>query len=118
MDGFRALAYVGKGETRLVSKNGRPMKCSANLATSIHLELNCEAVFDGEIVVLDSDGRPRFYDLLRGRASQYSMSLMRSGSMVRTCGPGRCWNESVFCTPSFRNNHRSCCTRITLSRET
>ncbi len=67
MDGFRALAYVGKGGTRLVSKNGRLMRRSANLATAIHLELNCEAVFDGEIVVLDSDGRPRFYDLLRGR---------------------------------------------------
>jgi bifunctional non-homologous end joining protein LigD len=67
MDGFRALAYVGKDETRLVSKNGRPMKRLANLATSIHLELNCEAVLDGEIVALDSDGLPRFYDLLRGR---------------------------------------------------
>jgi bifunctional non-homologous end joining protein LigD len=67
MDGFRAVAYIGKNEARLVSKRGRLMKRFAGLATAIHIELNCEAVFDGEIVVLDSEGRPRFYDLMRGR---------------------------------------------------
>jgi hypothetical protein len=48
------------GETRLVTKNGRVMRLSANLATAIHLESNCESAFDGEIVVSDSDGRPHF----------------------------------------------------------
>ena len=43
------------------------MKRFANLGTAICTELNCEAVLDGEIVVLDSEGRPRFYDLMRGR---------------------------------------------------
>ena len=67
MDGFRAIAYIGKNEARLVSKGGRLMKRFASLGTAIRTELKCEAVLDGEIVVLDSDGRPRFYDLMRRR---------------------------------------------------
>ena len=68
MDGFRALAYVGKNEARLVSKNGRPMtKRFDGLATAIRCALQREAVLDGEIVILDSYGRPKFYDLLRRR---------------------------------------------------
>jgi len=67
MDGFRGVAYIGKNGTHLVSKGGRVMKRFANLGAAIHSELNCEAVFDGEIVVLDSEGCPRFYDLLRRR---------------------------------------------------
>ena len=43
------------------------MKRFARLATAVHIELNCEAVLDGEIVVMDSEGRPRFYDLMRRR---------------------------------------------------
>jgi len=67
MDGYRALAYLSANGTRLVSKNGHTMKRFANLASAIERELRREAVLDGEIVVLDSDGRPRFYDLLRWR---------------------------------------------------
>lgn len=67
MDGFRALAYTGKNEARMASKNGHTMKRFAGLAAAIHNALKCEAVLDGEIVVLDSDGRPQFYDLLRRR---------------------------------------------------
>jgi bifunctional non-homologous end joining protein LigD len=67
MDGFRAVAHIGKNETRLLSKGGRLMQRFANLAAAIRSELNCEAIVDGEIVVLDSEGRPCFYDLMRGR---------------------------------------------------
>ena len=68
MDGFRALAYLGKNEARLVSKNGRPMtKRFDGLATAIRCDLQREAVLDGEIVTLDSEGRPRFDDLMRRR---------------------------------------------------
>jgi len=37
------------------------------LAAAIHIDLDCEAVLDGEIVILDSDGRPQFYELLKRR---------------------------------------------------
>jgi len=67
MDGLRALAYVGANETRLLSKNGHTMKRFGNLAVAVERDLRREAVLDGEIVVLDSEGRPRFYDLLRRR---------------------------------------------------
>ena len=65
MDGFRALAHVGPDETRLVSRKGNVFKTFPALATSIHVDLDCEAVLDGEIVISDSDGRPQFYGLLK-----------------------------------------------------
>lgn len=67
MDGFRAMAYIAENGSRLLSKNGHVMKRFAKLANAIRDGLKCEAVLDGEIVVLDSEGRPRFYDLLRRR---------------------------------------------------
>jgi bifunctional non-homologous end joining protein LigD len=67
MDGFRALAYVGEHGTRLVSRNGNVYRSFTELASAIHIELDCQAVLDGEIVILDAEGRPQFYDLLRRR---------------------------------------------------
>jgi ATP-dependent DNA ligase len=51
---------------------------STELATAIHIELDCEAVFDGEIVCLDASGRPQFYDLLRRRGAPvfYAFDLL------------------------------------------
>jgi bifunctional non-homologous end joining protein LigD len=69
MDGFRALAHVGPDETRLVSRRGNMYKRFTELAAAIHIELNCEAVLDGEIVCLDGNGRSQFYDLLRRRGT-------------------------------------------------
>jgi bifunctional non-homologous end joining protein LigD len=54
MDGFRALAHVGPDETRLVSRRRNVYKRFTELAAAIHIELDCEAVFDGEIVCLDT----------------------------------------------------------------
>jgi bifunctional non-homologous end joining protein LigD len=67
MDGFRALAYVGPDETRVVSRKGIVYKSFAGLCEAIHTHLDCEAVLDGEIVILDAEGRPQFYELLRHR---------------------------------------------------
>jgi bifunctional non-homologous end joining protein LigD len=69
MDGFRALAYAGKHQASLVSRRGRSMKRFAGLAREISVGINCEAVLDGEIAVLDSEGRSKFYDLMRGRGT-------------------------------------------------
>src|ERR1700693_942224 len=62
MDVFGAIANVGQHETRLVSRRGNVYKHFTELAAAIHIELDCEAVLDGEIVGLDADGRPQFYD--------------------------------------------------------
>ena len=60
MDGFRARAYVGRDETRLVSRRGNTFKRLPELVAVIHIDLDREAVLDGKIVVLDSeDLRPR-----------------------------------------------------------
>jgi bifunctional non-homologous end joining protein LigD len=60
-DGVRTLAYVSTDGTRLVSRTGRDQTSSypelANLATYANA---INAVIDGEIVVLDRDGRPSF----------------------------------------------------------
>src|SRR5579884_2777342 len=80
MDGFRALAYVDleSGHTRLISRKGNAYKSFNRLCDSIHRHMTCSAVLDGEIVVLDENGRPQFYDLLRrrGQPIYYAFDLL------------------------------------------
>jgi bifunctional non-homologous end joining protein LigD len=78
MDGFRALAHVGPDETRLVSRKRNVYKRFTELAAAINIELDCEVVLDGEIVCLDGNGRPQFYDLLRRRGAPvfYAFDLL------------------------------------------
>ena len=65
-DGFRAVAYVGDGRCRLISRRGNEMKRFADLSGCIAKELRVkDAVLDGEIVALDRAGRPAFYDLMK-----------------------------------------------------
>jgi len=61
LDGFRGLADTING--RMLSKNLNPLKRLQHLLDA----LPYDCVFDGEICVLDSDGRPQFNDLLFGR---------------------------------------------------
>ena len=70
-DGFRIIAKVARGASALYSRNGRNVTKSypsiaAALARSRH-----RAVFDGELVALDKQGRSRFQLLqnaLKGKA--------------------------------------------------
>ena len=66
-DGFRAVAYVDRDGTRLVSRRGNVYRSFPHLCNSIGNELKCEAGLDGEILCLDAEGRPQFYELLRRR---------------------------------------------------
>src|SRR6266498_1991725 len=61
LDGFRGRADTING--RMLSKNGNRMRRFETLLDA----LPPGYVFDGEIVALDGDGRPRFSDLLFGR---------------------------------------------------
>lgn len=60
-DGYRTLAFVDDGAVRLQSTNLHDVTGSypelAELATGVHAGT---AVLDGELVVLDESGRPRF----------------------------------------------------------
>ena len=67
MDGFRAVAYVDEDQTQLVSRRGNTYKSFPDLCAAIHIDLDREAVLDGD-VCLDANGRARFYDPLRRSA--------------------------------------------------
>jgi bifunctional non-homologous end joining protein LigD len=67
-DGFRAIAYVDGGGTKLVSRRHLEYRRFEDLRSELSLEINADdAVLDGEIVKLDGEGRPSFVDLMRRR---------------------------------------------------
>jgi hypothetical protein len=69
-DGFRALARIESGQCRLISRNRNAFKSFAGLCAGIGAAICGEAILAGEIVYLDRDGVPRFYDLMRRRGPQ------------------------------------------------
>jgi len=63
-DGFRSLVYLDHGRCRLVSRNENEFKSFSSLNAALANALKEHAVvLDGEIVCLDDDGKPQFYDL-------------------------------------------------------
>jgi bifunctional non-homologous end joining protein LigD len=67
LDGYRALAEIRDGRCRLVSRNLNVYKRFDPLCAELARTIGKDCLLDGEIVSLDGDGRPQFYDLLRGR---------------------------------------------------
>jgi bifunctional non-homologous end joining protein LigD len=92
-DGFRGLAYVEDESARLFSRRGNAYKSFHELSTWIGRHLKVEnAVLDGEIVCLDSDGRSSFNDLLYRRADPYFYAfdlLWLNGNDLRDLPLGR-----------------------------
>lgn len=66
-DGFRALAYVESGSCQLISRKNIVYKSFTGLATALAGLRVKNAILDGELVVLGSDGRSQFMDLMRRR---------------------------------------------------
>lgn len=60
-DGYRTIVHVDGGDVRVQSLSGRDVTDTygelAGLADSVHAD---RAILDGELVVLDDDGMPRF----------------------------------------------------------
>jgi bifunctional non-homologous end joining protein LigD len=78
-DGFRALLFSDKAGVRLVSRNGNVFKSFAGLCEGLTRDLKGRGcVLDGEIVCLDSNGKPQFRDLLFRRSEPrfYSFDLL------------------------------------------
>jgi bifunctional non-homologous end joining protein LigD len=77
-DGFRALSYIENGRCKLVSRNGTSFASFSSLASSIGFSINRNAVLDGEIVCLDSNGCPQFNDLLfhRGEPCFFAFDIL------------------------------------------
>jgi bifunctional non-homologous end joining protein LigD len=68
-DGFRGVAYVSDGLCRLVSRKNNAYKSFAPLQAAFAKELRVkDAILDGEIVCLDSNGRSLFKELLYRRS--------------------------------------------------
>src|SRR6266702_1678646 len=90
-DGFRALAYIERGEARLLSRRGNWYKIFAVLCDSFASDLRVRnAVLDGEIVCLDKQGRTQFNQLLYRRGDPALLCL-------RFAVPQR---GAAFATPS------------------
>jgi bifunctional non-homologous end joining protein LigD len=67
-DGYRAVAYVRAGECRLVSRNGNDLTARfADLAKAVAKAVRSpNAVVDGEVARLTTDGRSSFSELQQG----------------------------------------------------
>lgn len=66
-DGFRALAFVNGKNVKLVSRNHNLLNADYPSLVEELKSINKKVVLDGEIVVFDESGRPRF-ELLQGCA--------------------------------------------------
>jgi bifunctional non-homologous end joining protein LigD len=60
LDGYRALALVDQSSARLISRAGNELSSGYPAIVDDLVATNLTAVFDGEIVVLDDSGVPRF----------------------------------------------------------
>lgn len=67
-DGYRALAYVNKGEVELLSRNKKSFNDKFYPIPDILKASGLNAVLDGEILVLDEKGRSNFGDLQNWRS--------------------------------------------------
>lgn len=78
-DGFRALALIEKGNIALISKKGFAYKRFPDLCNRLASAFRArEVILDGEIVCVDSQGRPRFYDLMfrRGEPCFFAFDIL------------------------------------------
>jgi ATP-dependent DNA ligase len=65
-DGFRGLCYLEPGRCRFISRNGNMLSRFDALADQVGRLLDVdEAIIDGEVIAVDENGRPQFYELLR-----------------------------------------------------
>jgi bifunctional non-homologous end joining protein LigD len=65
-DGLRAMAYNHDGKAELISRKGSVYESFAPLRAQL-ATLGHDVILDGEITLLDQNGRPQFNDLLRKR---------------------------------------------------
>lgn len=81
-DGYRTLAFVDDGEVRLQSTKGLDVTATypelGRLPDGVHA---ASAILDGELCVLDADGRPRFELMQRhaGPAVLFVFDVLRIG---------------------------------------
>jgi bifunctional non-homologous end joining protein LigD len=72
-DGFRAIAYIARGDCRLVSRNLKALPFKSLRAALAAMPATKSAILDGEIVVLDHSGVSRFNALLSRKGEDAAM---------------------------------------------
>jgi bifunctional non-homologous end joining protein LigD len=77
-DGFRCLAYISESRCDLVSRRKYSYKSFDSLKTALAKLKATDAILDGEICCLDSQGRSQFNELLyrRGEPVLYCFDLL------------------------------------------
>lgn len=63
-DGIRVLVYINEGKVKIVSRSGRDITTKFPEFSSTKFTRVQHAVFDAELVCLDSEGRPIFADII------------------------------------------------------
>ncbi|MDX1739912.1 MAG: non-homologous end-joining DNA ligase, partial [Rhodothermales bacterium] len=87
-DGIRAMIIVDEGAVRILSRNGRDITGKfPELLQADESFRNTSAVFDGEIVCLDGDGRPSFKDVIRRLHRSGEASVQRASQK----SPAHCY---------------------------
>src|SRR3981081_3232685 len=78
VDGFRSLASIDDGVCELVSRRRNPYKSFRELANSLGKLKVKNAIIDGELACLDSEGRSIFNELMfrRGCPIFYAFDLL------------------------------------------
>ena len=84
-DGFRAIAYLQNGESKLVSRNQRNLEFEALKRSLAKLPVK-NAIIDGEIICVDAKGVSQFNQLLsrKGEPVFYAFDLLRRRSAEMT----------------------------------
>ena len=84
--GFRGMLYVDRDRAWLRSRKGNEMRRFDSLSQQIHSLLKGQrAILDGEIVVLDEQGRSIFADLMMGRGEAVTAPLTWCGLTDAIC---------------------------------
>lgn len=81
-DGYRALAVVAGKKTKLLSRNGHDLSADFPELEILGSLLPDRSVVDGEIVALDSSGRPDF-SLLQQRVSHQRKKRTKQAAAIR-----------------------------------
>jgi len=85
-DGFRMVATIEGGEVTLYSRNGKILSHNYIEITKALEGIKHDAVIDGELVAIGSDGLSHFQLLQNAR---------RQRSLLIKTGPGLRWNEHI-----------------------
>ena len=115
MDGFRALAYVGDGQTRLVSRRGNAYKSFADAprststwsARSYSIGRSCAWIRKADHSFMNYS-----HVDAGSRCPTHSICW---GSMARTCDHGHLANGNACCGISYRSNPTCWCMPATSS---